>query len=161
MNMKYTAAQLTGLVLLRIIVGWHLLYEGLSKLIDPYWTSAGYLSESKWIFASLLRSLARNPHVLAGVDFVNIWSLIIIGTFLIAGLFTRVVSYSGMILLLLYYIAYPPLVGIESPFAAGGRHLLINWTIIEAAALFVLALFPTGGMIGVDRLIFRHGRPSE
>ena len=34
------------LVLLRIIIGWHFLYEGLTKLLYPGWTSAGYLKGS-------------------------------------------------------------------------------------------------------------------
>ena len=30
------------LALLRILVGWHFLYEGLTKLMDPNWSAAGY-----------------------------------------------------------------------------------------------------------------------
>ena len=36
------------LLLLRIAVGWHFLYEGVVKLFDPGWSSAGYLAESRW-----------------------------------------------------------------------------------------------------------------
>ena len=35
--------QLYGLVTLRVLIGWHFLYEGVSKLINPYWSSAAYL----------------------------------------------------------------------------------------------------------------------
>ena len=37
-------AQLYGLVFLRVIVGWHILYEGVAKLINPYWSSAAFPS---------------------------------------------------------------------------------------------------------------------
>ena len=42
--------QLYGLVTLRVLIGWHFLYEGISKIINPYWSSAAYLLDSKWIF---------------------------------------------------------------------------------------------------------------
>ena len=38
-NDTYSESQLTGLVILRILIGWHFLYEGISKLINPYWLS--------------------------------------------------------------------------------------------------------------------------
>ena len=39
----YSRFQLTSLVALRMLIGWHLLYEGIAKILNPYWTSAGYL----------------------------------------------------------------------------------------------------------------------
>ena len=39
-NDAYAGSQLNGLVLLRVLIGWHFLYEGVSKLINPYWSSA-------------------------------------------------------------------------------------------------------------------------
>ena len=35
-NDTYSESQLTGLVILRILIGWHFLYEGISKLINPF-----------------------------------------------------------------------------------------------------------------------------
>ena len=40
-NETYTKWQLTVLVVLRILIGWHLLYEGIAKLLNPNWSSAG------------------------------------------------------------------------------------------------------------------------
>ncbi len=88
---SYTTTQLTALVILRILIGWHLLYEGLSKLFDPYWSSSGYLLESSWNWFIML---ATNPFLLSIIDFINIWGLIIIGSCLIAGLFSRRLSHS-------------------------------------------------------------------
>ena len=39
--------QTAAIVALRMLIGWHFLYEGLAKLTNPYWTAAGYLAESK------------------------------------------------------------------------------------------------------------------
>ena len=61
---------------------------------------------------------------------------------------------AGMILLLLYYLATPPLVGLRYAIPSEGNYLIVNKTLIEAAALALLLLFPTSKTIGLDRLIF-------
>ncbi len=146
----YSNLQLTALVILRILIGWHLLYEGISKLINPYWSSASYLMESKWIFSGWFQSIVANPTALKIVDFLNEWGLIAIGLGLIAGALTHVATIAGIVLLLLYYLANPPFVGMIYSMPTEGSYLIVNKTLIEAAALFVLALFPTGKKIGLD-----------
>lgn len=152
---NYSAWQVTALVILRMMIGWHLLYEGISKLINPYWSSAGYLMESKWIFASWFQSIVANPTALKIVDFLNEWGLIAIGLGLIAGVLTQVATIAGIVLLLLYYFANPPFVGLTYSMPTEGSYLIINKTLIEAAALFVLAIFPTGRKIGFDSFLFK------
>ncbi len=154
-NETYTSLQLTGLVILRILIGWHLLYEGIAKLLNPYWSSTGFLSESKWILSGFSEWVISNPGILNVVDFVNIWGLIAIGTGLIVGLFTRTAAISGAILLFAYYLNNPPLIGLEYMMPAEGSYLIINKTLIEAVALFVLAIFPTGSSVGLDFFIVR------
>jgi hypothetical protein len=34
------------LTILRVAIGWHFLYEGLTKLFNPAWTAAGYLESA-------------------------------------------------------------------------------------------------------------------
>ena len=43
----------------RILIGWHFLYEGISKLFAPNWTSTGYLLESHWLFSSFITGVSR------------------------------------------------------------------------------------------------------
>ena len=64
----YSAFQLFSLVALRMLIGWHFLYEGIAKFINPYWTSAGYLQASQGPFADWFVSLAVDPGRLAIVD---------------------------------------------------------------------------------------------
>ena len=56
---------------LRILIGWHFLYEGLIKLGDPTWTAAGYLEQSRYILPGLFHWMAESPGVLAFIDFAN------------------------------------------------------------------------------------------
>jgi thiosulfate dehydrogenase [quinone] large subunit len=153
--LNYSTIQLTALIILRMLIGWHLLYEGISKLINPYWSSAGYLMESKWLFSGWFQSIVANPTALKIVDFLNEWGLIAIGLGLIAGVLTHVATIAGIVLLLLYYFANPPFVGMTYSMPTEGSYLIVNKTLIEAAALFVLALFPTGRKIGLDLFIFK------
>ncbi len=148
-------AQFVSLVLLRVLIGWHFLYEGLSKILNPYWSSANYLLESKWVFSGLFISIVANPAVLRIVDVLNQWGLIAIGAGLIAGCFTQVATISGIVLLLLYYVAAPPFVGLSYTMPTEGSYLVVNKNLIILAALLVLALFPTGKLAGLDLFIFR------
>lgn len=152
----YSQTQLFALVALRVLIGWHFLYEGISKIANPYWSSANYLLESKWIFSGLFTSIVANPAALKIVDFLNEWGQIAIGFGLIAGCFTQVATIAGIILLLLYYVATPPLVGLTYSIPTEGSYLLVNKNLIEMAALIVLLMFPTGKIVGLDVLIFRR-----
>ena len=40
-NQTLTRTQSWALVLLRIFIGWHFLYEGVIKAYNPAWTSRG------------------------------------------------------------------------------------------------------------------------
>lgn len=151
----YTNVQLTALVVLRFFIGWHLLFEGFSKLMNPGWSSAGFLKESQWIMSGFAGWASSNSDALAVIDFLNIWGLIAIGIALILGLFSRAAAIFGALLLFMYYLNSPPLTGLEYSVPTEGSNLIINKTLIEAVALFVLAIFPTSHIIGLDSLMDR------
>jgi thiosulfate dehydrogenase [quinone] large subunit len=152
---SFTNLQLTALVVLRFFIGWHLLYEGISKFLSPNWSSIGFLKESQWIMSNIASWISGNSGVLILVDFLNTWGLIAIGAGLILGIFCRTAALAGAILLLLYYLTNPPLIGLEYSVPTEGNNLIINKTLIEAVSLFVLALFPTSHIIGLDLLFSR------
>ncbi len=157
---SYSNFQLTALVALRMLIGWHFFYEGLTKLLNPYWTSAGYLSEAQWWFQNLFLDLAGNPSALAVVDFLNAWGLLFIGLGLMFGFLTRAATIAGIVLLALYYIAAPPFVGYTYSMPTEGSYLIVNKVLIELAALVVTLAFPTGRLVGLDRLIFWKSNPE-
>jgi thiosulfate dehydrogenase [quinone] large subunit len=152
----FTALQTGSLVFLRFLIGWHILYEGLSKLLVTNWSSAGFLQESKWILSGFAGFILEHDYVLKIVDFLNTWGLIAIGLGLIFGLFTRTACLAGTFLLLLYYACNPPLIGLEYTIPSEGSYLVISKTLIESAALFVLALCPTSSTVGLDMFIERY-----
>lgn len=157
-GLEYSAAQLISLVVLRVSIGWHFLYEGIVKLMNPGWTSSGYLMDSKGWFSNLFQEIAMNPQLLKAADFLNIWGLTAIGLGLMLGLFTRIASVCGIILLLMYYASHPALIGVNYALPNEGSYLIINKTLIELFALWVLFMFPGNERIGIDRLLFRRNR---
>jgi thiosulfate dehydrogenase [quinone] large subunit len=40
-NSNFSNRQQWALVILRLAIGWHFLYEGISKLLNPNWSSLG------------------------------------------------------------------------------------------------------------------------
>jgi len=157
---SYSTAQLWALVLLRIAIGWHFLYEGLVKLMNPDWSSLGYLMDSRGLFQGMFHSMASNPGMLNVVDFMNTWGLLLIGAGLLVGLFSRVASIAGMLLLFFYYLSHPAIIGAAYAIPSEGSYLWINKNLIELLALWVLYLFPTGTIIGMDRLVSKIKNPE-
>ena len=148
--------QLYGLVVLRVLIGWHFLYEGIAKLINPYWSSAAFLLDAKWIFSGIAKWMVSNPAILSLVDNLNMWALTLIGACLILGLFGRHVSMLGMSLVLVYFLFTPSFWWLEYARPGEGSYLVVNKNLIEACALFVIYLFPTSELIGLDRLVFKN-----
>jgi thiosulfate dehydrogenase (quinone) large subunit len=154
-NIHYSNMQLFWLVTLRVMIGWHFLYEGLVKVVNPNWSCAGYLMDSQGWLSGFYHSMAANQSVLAIVDFMNIWGLIAIGLGLIVGLFSRIALSAGVLLLMFYYLSHPPFVGLKYSLPMEGSYLFVNKNLIEMAAMIVLLVFPASKVIGVDRLIFK------
>lgn len=157
-NETYSTCQLWALVILRVAVGWHFLYEGITKLINPNWSSLGYLMDSGGMFSGMFQSMAGNPTILNAVDFLNVWGLLLIGAGLVLGLFTRVATIAGIVLLAFYYLSHPPILGVTYAIPSEGNYLWINKNLIELLTLWVILLFPTWKTIGVDRFIFNKNR---
>lgn len=151
-----SAAPVTALVALRFLVGWHFLYEGLVKLQNPFWTAADYLAQSQGAFSGAFHWLAADPSRLAAVDALNRWGLVLIGVGLIAGLLIRPATVAGILLLSLYYLCNPPFPSDATSLPAEGSDLVVNKVLIELVALWVLLVLPTGGVVGLDRLLARR-----
>jgi thiosulfate dehydrogenase (quinone) large subunit len=152
-NHTYTNIQLTSLLVLRFLTGWHILYEGTAKALNPQWSSAVFLQESQWLLSGFAEWVVSNPGVLAIADFLNTWGLIAIGLGIITGLFFRIATITGSVLLFIYYLNSPPLVGMEYTVPSRGHNLIVDNNLIEAAALFILAVFPTSRIFGFDAFI--------
>jgi len=164
---KISGIQSTIIVILRLVVGWHLLYEGVSKVLTPGWTSGWYLRYSRWVLADFFGWIVSNPGILKVVDFLNIWGLILIGLGLMLGCLTRLAAFFGILLLSLYYMAYPPFGGLDFGTVSEGQYLIINKNLIEIIVLTLIAfhpsrkLFSIGPVLGHTLGLLRRTRPDH
>lgn len=148
--------RLYALFALRIAIGWHFLYEGVSKLLIPNWTSADYLQVSGWIFAPFFHWIADTPSVLAMVDWINIIGLIVVGLTLLFGIAEKIGTAIGMSLLVLYWLANPPFIKLDFGVINEGHYLIIDKNIVELIAMLILFLFPTGKYLGLAHLLKKN-----
>ncbi|TWU37101.1 hypothetical protein [Novipirellula artificiosorum] len=141
------------LTLLNLLVGWHLLYEGVAKLLDSNWTSAGYLANAQGPLANVFHGLAESPLLLTVTDYLNIAALTLIGLCIMTGVFTRAAAIAGAVLIGLYYLANPPLMGTSVGYASEGHYLIVNKNLIEIVVLCVIAAIPASCYYGLGKLL--------
>ncbi len=158
---EISGIRLYALFALRLAIGWHFLYEGVTKLMMmPNWTSADYLQSSSWWFAPFFHWIAETPTVLLAVDWINLIGLTFVGLALIFGLFERIGAAVGISLLFLYWLSNPPFVSNDFNVISEGHYLVINKNMVELFALLVLLLFPTGKQLGIP-VLFKKNRVVE
>ncbi len=125
------------ITLLRVAIGWHLLYEGITKLIAENWTAQSFLVNSTGFLSGFYHWLASSPGLLKVIDLLNVYGLILIGLALFLGVLIKYAATAGVLLMALYYFAYPPFGG--TVFGSGeGSLYIVNKNFIEAIALVVL-----------------------
>ena len=138
--------------IIRIVIGWHFLYEGISKITAVAWSSAPYLAGSRWIFSPLFHLMAESSGVTAVVDFVNMWGMVLVGAGLMLGLFSRWASACGALMLIFYFVAYPPFPGYMFGVPVEGEYLWVNKNLIEFFILTSFIFISPDYLFGIDRL---------
>ena len=150
--------QQVTLIVLRTLIGWHFLYEGYTKLLQPAWgragapvaawSSSGYLKAATGPLAGLFHSLG-NASWIGTLDVVVAVALFLVGLSLILGLFTQAGAVGALGLLAMFYLSAIPTGRSEA--RAEGTYLIVNKNLIEAAAVAVIYAFRTGRIAGLDR----------
>ena len=139
------------ITIVRMSIGWHFLYEGAIKLFDPVWSAESFLTNTFGFTSGFYHWLAASPESIQIVDWLNIAGLLSIGLCLFLGIVVRWSSLAGVLLLILYYFAYPPF-GISLLGTHDGSVFIINKMFIEAAILIFLFFYKEKGY-GIDALI--------
>jgi thiosulfate dehydrogenase [quinone] large subunit len=157
------------LVALRTLIGWHFFYEGYYKLMLPAWSSEG-VPLPRWTSAGYIRGGSGPVDRLFQWMIDSGWTpwidntvkigLVLIGVSLMLGLFTRFGCWAALLLLSLFYLAAIPLGGVPQA-GAEGVYLIVNKTLIEAAAVCLLLAFDTGAIAGLDVLFAARRRRSS
>ena len=154
-DMRLTRSAMIAITVMRVIVGWHFLYEGIAKLTSPSWSAAGYMKVSRGPFADLFKHIAATPHLLDYSNLITMYGLTIVGVLLILGLFTRLAAFGGIGFVLMFYLCNPPYIGYFYSIPTEGSYLIVNKNLVEVGALAVVLFTRSGLLAGLDRLV--HG----
>jgi len=139
------------ITILRVAIGWHFLYEGLSKILQGNWTASSFLLNTSGFLSGFYHALANSLGLLKLTDILNMYGLFFIGMALFIGLFSRFAALAGALLMVLYYFAYPPF-GNPLMNASEGHLFIVDRLFIEAAALLFLSFYREKGY-SIDTLI--------
>jgi len=119
-----------------------MLYAGITKVLNPDWSAAGYLAGAK-TFSGFYGWLAGGD-ILPFINIMNEWGLTLLGISLIAGVFVRWSAPLGALLMLLYYIptlAFP---------MVGDHSYIVDDHIIYALVLLYFSAVGAGNVWGID-----------
>lgn len=138
-----TTLQKATLFLLRVALGWFFFYAGITKVLNPEWSAAGYLKGAK-TFAGLYQWLTQ-PGVLPVLNFVNEWGLTLLGASLVLGIAVRLSSVLGALLMILYY--FPVL---QFPYP-NPHSYIVDAHVLYALILLFLAAVRAGRVWGLEK----------
>lgn len=150
---KLARGPMIAITVLRVLIGWHFLYEGIAKLSAPSWSAAGYLKQARGPFADLFKWLAAQPDLLANADLITMWGLTAVGLLLILGLFTRLASLGAIGFIVLFYLCNPPFIGYFYSIPTEGSYIIVNKNLVELGALVVVLVSGSGRFAGLDRIV--------
>ena len=148
------------ITVLRVAIGWHFLYEGLSKLWIEDWSAASYLTGATGPFSGFYHWMGQSDALMAVVDPLNIAALILIGLSLTLGLLVQVSYVCGILLLMLYYFAYPPFGGSLMSGVEGNLYI-VNKNLVEALAMLALFFIREKGWGLLGLPMFSHKKKKE
>jgi len=123
-------------------MGWMMFYAGYTKLIDPTWSAASYLTGAK-TFPELFNWFLQ-PSILPAINIINEWGLTLLGVSLILGVFVRFSSMLGAALMMLYYL---PILQFPYPNA---HAYIVDEHIIYALVLLFFAAIRAGRVWGLE-----------
>ncbi len=136
------------IVFFRLTIGWTFLYAAIHQFLDPSWSAAGFLANTK-TFHNLFAIFAT-PAVVPYTDFLVKWGHLLIGLSLISGLLVRVSSVFGIMLMLVYYMAH-----MDFPYIDNKLNYIVEFHIVYAGVLVYLNAVDAGTVWGLDSIAER------
>ena len=134
--------QKLSLFFLRLAIGWLMFYAGMTKILDPNWSAAGYTNGAK-TFSGFYQWLA-SPGIMPVVNLGNEWGLALLGLSLILGIGVALSSILGAVLMLLYYL---PILDFPYP---NPHSFLVDEHIIYIFVFLLFASLRAGRVWGME-----------
>lgn len=133
-----------GLILFfRLAMAWTFLYAGISQLMDPHWSAAGFLANTKTLHAVFAWFAA--PGIVPYTDFLVKWGHTLIGLSLAFGLLVRVSGAFGILLMAVYYVAH-----LDFPYVDSPVNFIMEYHLVYVGVLVYLMAARAGHVWGLD-----------
>ncbi len=132
----------------RVALGVLFFYAGITKVMNPDWSAAGYLNSAK-TFPELFHWFASASN-LGWVNLVTEWGLTLVGLALILGLMVRLASVGGFLLMALFYLPI-----LSFPYA-GEHAYIVDEHVIYMTMFLVLFASNAGTFWGLDSWLMKR-----
>jgi len=132
----------------RILMAWTFLYAASHQLFDPKFSAAGFLAHTKTFHDFFI--LFTLPAMLPFTNFMVEWGHFLIGLSLLFGLFVRVSSVCGILLMVTYYFAH-----MDFPYIESNLNFLVDYHLVYAGVLGLLMVKQAGHVWGLDGIAMR------
>ncbi len=130
-----------SLLLVRLSLGWLFFYSGITKILNPEWTSLKYLQGAK-MFTGFFTWMTQ-PSILSVIDIMNEWGQLLLGISLILGIAVRLSTTLGAVLMALYYSA------LSFPYP-NPQSFIVDTHIIYALVMIYLGAVRAGRVYGLE-----------
>jgi thiosulfate dehydrogenase (quinone) large subunit len=147
MHMSHTKFSRFLLFLLRVLVGWFLLYQGITAFLNPNWSLFSFIGDAQ-LFPEFYESVLDQSYVAAVTLAVKV-TYIVVGALLMLGLFTRPAALLGAVLVLFFYFAR-----LAFPYV-NETYYIVDPNLILAVVLLYLFAARAGEVFGIKKLFRR------
>ncbi len=138
------------LLALRLALGWIFLYAGVTKILNPDWSAAGYLKGSQTL--PFLYDWFANPQNIGWVNLLNEWGQTLVGLSLVLGVFIRPAAVGGILLMILYYLPI-----LHFPYAGKGTtSFLVDQHVIFILVFILLIIFDAEKYWGLKSVVKKY-----
>lgn len=137
-----------SLLLMRLSIGWIMFQGGVTKLLDPTWSAAGYLNNvpagNPFGFWSMMAGMPM-------VDMLVTWGLLLTGLGILTGALFRFSAFWAAVMNLMFWAS-----SLEGGLMQGlpvAHGWVVDSHIVYIMLLFGLAAFGAGRIVGVDQYL--------
>ena len=133
----------------RIAMGWTFLYAGVTQLIDPQFTVAGFLGTTKTFHA--FYAWFASPEMAPLTNTLVPWGHFLIGLALVTGLLVRASGVFGILLMITYYFAH-----MDFPYVENHFNFIMDYHLVYAVAIAFVMAARGGEVFGLDGWLGRR-----
>jgi len=130
-------------LLFRLLMAWTFLYSASHQVLVPNFSVVGFLNSTKTFHDLFI--LFTTPTIAPIASFLVEWGHLLIGLSLLVGFCTRISSFFGIVLLMMYWMAH-----MDFPYIENHNNFIIDYHVVYSVVLASLIVRRAGQICGLD-----------